>query len=183
MIDSKKSRFTIRPAEPKDLPACIALDHHLETQAVWQMRLNLESENRTITFQTLRLPRPIRVEYPRTPEMLRRELAAVKGILVAEAEDVVLGYIQVVLNMADQSGWVRNFAVGERWRRRRIGTALLDQASRWAQHYQARTLTLETTTKSYPAIQLMLSRGLLFCGFNDRYYVTQDIAIFFGQNL
>lgn len=183
MADQKKTRFVIRPAEVQDIPACIALDHSLETQMVWQMKLQADQEHHTIVFQTLRLPRPIRVEYPRSPEALGRELAEVKGMLVAEAEGVILGYLQVILNLADRSAWVRNFAVGTTWRRRRIGSALLDQAIRWAQHYQARQITLETTTRSYPAIEFMTARGLLFCGFNDRYYSSQDIAIFFGQNI
>lgn len=183
MSEKKKTRFIIRPAEEQDISACAALDHSLETQVVWQMKLHTEQDTRTVAFQTLRLPRPIRVEYPRTPDSLQKELADVKGVLVAEAEEVLLGYIQLILNPADQSAWVRNFAVGKLWRQRRIGSALLDQAIRRAQHYQARQITLETTTRSYPAIQFMTARGLLFCGFNDRYYASQDIAIFFGQTL
>lgn len=183
MADQKKSRFTIRPAEAKDIPNCTALDHSLETQVVWQVKLNNDSENRLVSFQTLRLPRAIRVEYPRTANMLQQELVDVKGVLVAEAEEVLLGYIQVVLNSADQTAWIRNLAVGQLWRRRKIGSALLDQAIRWAQHHHSHHITLETTTRSYPAIQFALARGMLFCGFNDRYYTSQDIAIFFGQNL
>lgn len=183
MTEKKKSRFIIRPATEQDIPACIALDHSLETQVVWQMKVSADSENRTVAFQTLRLPRPIRVEYPRNAEALGKELAEVKDILVAEAEGVLLGYIQIIIHPADRSAWVRNFAVGQFWRRRKIGSALFDQGCRRAQHHQAQHLTLETTTRSYPAIQFALARGLLFCGFNDRYYASQDIAIFFGQNL
>ena len=46
-----------------------------------------------------------------------------------------------------------------------------------------RRLIVETQTKNYPAIQFLLKRGLVFCGYNDLFYPNQDIAIFFGQNL
>jgi ribosomal protein S18 acetylase RimI-like enzyme len=42
---------------------------------------------------------------------------------------------------------------------------------------------LETQTKNHPAICFYRKHGFVFCGFNDRYYTNQDIALFFAQNL
>lgn len=183
MTSKKKTRFTIRPAQPEDIDACLKLDHSLETQHVWQVQQREGSDGTIITFQTLRLPRPIRVAYPRDADALRLDLEEVGRVLVAEAENIVLGYAQLTVTASDKNAWLRNLIVDQPYRRHRIGSALLDQAKAWALRHQANHITLETTPRSYPAIRFMLSRGLIFCGFNDRYYPSQDIAVFFGQNL
>ena len=38
-------------------------------------------------------------------------------------------------------------------------------------------------SKNYPAIHLALNQGYAFCGYNDHYYSTQDIALFFVRGL
>jgi hypothetical protein len=38
-------------------------------------------------------------------------------------------------------------------------------------------------TKNYPAIQFARAQGFVFCGFNDHYYMNQDIALFFGRGV
>ncbi|HLA44308.1 MAG TPA: GNAT family N-acetyltransferase, partial [Aggregatilineales bacterium] len=161
----------------------LQLDHRLDTEYVWQMQRREENERTQISFQTLRLPRPICVEYPRSTESLRIDLEPLGGVLVAEAESIILGYTHVALTKSDRSAWVRNLVVDVPVRRHRIGHLLLDGARQWAVMHHANHITLETTTRSYPAIRFMLSQGLMFCGFNDRYYSSQDIAIFFGQNI
>lgn len=184
MTQKKKTQFLIRAATPEDILRCLQLDHSLETQIVWQMKLQESDQLIQASFETLRLPRPIRVEYPRNPQELKLALAKGEGVLVAESEDILLGYVQIQANSADQSAWIPNLVVDEPWRRRQIGRALYDQACVWAvQLHKAHHMMLETTTRSYPAIRFMLARGLSFCGFNDRYYASQDIAVFFGQNI
>jgi GNAT superfamily N-acetyltransferase len=179
----KKSQFIVRPAQKRDLDACLQLNHALDTSHVWQMQRREGADLTSISFQSVRLPRPIRVEYPRAANELRGDLADIDNVLVAEAEGVLLGYTQITVMQSDMSAWLRNIIVDEPWRRHRIGRALFDQAKQLARVRGANHITAETSTKSYPAIQFMLSRGLLFCGFNDRYYASQDIALFFGQNL
>jgi RimJ/RimL family protein N-acetyltransferase len=42
---------------------------------------------------------------------------------------------------------------------------------------------LETQSKNHPCIRLAQKFGYEFCGYNDRYYPTQDVALFFGRAL
>jgi hypothetical protein len=38
-------------------------------------------------------------------------------------------------------------------------------------------------TKNYPAISFCQKHGMTFCGFNDRHFANQDIALFFALAL
>jgi GNAT superfamily N-acetyltransferase len=183
MSSKRISQFLIRPALASDIEACLKLDHGLETQIIWQMTRREEAEGFQISFQTLRLPRPIRVEYPRNPQELRADLATLEGVLVAEAQGVILAYANLIMLQADKNACIRNLVVDAPMRRHRIGRALFERCKAWAHLQQAQRITLETTMRSYPAIRFMTSMGLVFCGFNDRYYTSQDIAIFYGQQL
>jgi len=40
---------------------------------------------------------------------------------------------------------------------------------------------LEMSSKNNPAIRFAQKLGYEFCGYNDQYYETQDIALFFGR--
>ena len=64
-----------------------------------------------------------------------------------------------------------------------MGTVLLAAAAHWARENHLARLVLETAIKNYPAICFAVKNGLVFCGYNDRYYPQQDVALFFGMTL
>jgi len=178
------AKLRIHSTEDKTLfDQCVQLDHQSQTQTVWQMQRQNDGDAIRTNFQPLRLPRTIEVTYPRTARDIKEDLYTLKGVLVAQTDDVLLGYAQVTFTSSDQGAWLRNWMVDAPARRHGIGTALLKQVMQWAKLRGANHLMVESTTRSYGGIQLLQSRGFLFCGFNDRYYPSQDIAIFFGQNL
>jgi ribosomal protein S18 acetylase RimI-like enzyme len=80
-------------------------------------------------------------------------------------------------------GRVVNVAVDRGYRRRGIGRALMRHARQWAREQGLRLLQVEATTKNYPALCFYQKLGFQFCGFNDHYYLNQDIALFFVQLL
>jgi len=79
--------------------------------------------------------------------------------------------------------WISDLVVVPRWRRQGVGRALLAAAQRWAAEQGHRRLFVEMQSKNYPAIRLALQLGYEFCGYNDHYYSTQDIALFFVRAL
>jgi RimJ/RimL family protein N-acetyltransferase len=42
---------------------------------------------------------------------------------------------------------------------------------------------IEMQSKNHPAIRLAQKHGYEFCGYNDHYYLTQDVALFFAKVL
>jgi RimJ/RimL family protein N-acetyltransferase len=53
----------------------------------------------------------------------------------------------------------------------------------WALQRGARRIVLEMQSKNHPYIRLAQKFGYEFCGYNDQYYPTQDVALFFGRAL
>ena len=173
----------VRPATLADLNACLFLDHNCVTDHVWQMKAQKEKLRLRAAFDVVRLPRQMRVEYPRDLEQLVEDWQRDEGFFVAEVDGEVRGYVDLIAQPWQKTGWVVNLAVERGYRRRDIGTALLRQARQWAQEQNLRTLVLEATTKNYPALCLYQKLGFQFCGFNDHYYPNQDIALFFVQRI
>lgn len=175
--------LTIRSVMPSDYELCMALDHTVSTETVWQMMLEDSDGALQATFRTARLPRSMKVLYPRAGETLLNSWRLHAGFLIAEWEHIVVGYVNIHEQTAQETAWIADLAVNSSHRLRGIGTALLDGARRWAVEHGLRRLIAETQTKNYPAIKFLNKRGLTFCGYNDLYYPNQDIAVFFGQTL
>jgi hypothetical protein len=73
----------IRSALLSDLNACLALDANSQTDYVWQMDARQEGDGRTIHFHPVRLPRVMRVAYPRPRDDLLSCWEAGAMVLVA----------------------------------------------------------------------------------------------------
>jgi GNAT superfamily N-acetyltransferase len=180
----KYNQFVVRQVrDEQELSLCLNLDHTYFTDYVWQMDLREENEDMVVRFRTVRLPRKMLVTYPRSGQSLRDSWQEHDCFLVAAVEDIILGYVNLRTGAVPTTAWIHDLVVGEPFRRRRIGTALLEQAERWARLRHIEHLTIELQTKNHPGITFVQSQGFVFCGFNDHYYPNQDIAVFFGKNL
>jgi ribosomal protein S18 acetylase RimI-like enzyme len=71
--------------------------------------------------------------------------------------------------------------VAPNWRRRGVASAMLDSAREWAEQRGHRRIFLELQSKNHAAIRLAQKHGYEFCGYNDHYYSTQDVALFFAR--
>lgn len=173
----------VRPAELADLKACLEIDHSYVTNHVWQMEESEGDREVTVIFRTARLPRSMRVGYPKDYDNLLASWRRGECFLVAEEDGQVCGYLDLSVQSWHLTGWVDNLAVAKDLRRQGIGTALLKKAAERVRQRGLRRLMLEIQTKNYPAICFCQKNGFAFCGFNDRYYTNQDIALFFARSL
>ncbi len=179
-----RTQFIVREIKANsEISVCARLDHTNVTDYVWQMDVRRETEELAVRFRTVRLPRSMPVTYPRDGDILIRSWAKPECFLVAASGDVILGYVNMRVDASQTKGWIHDLVVDARARRRKIGSALLEQTIRWACLHQITQITLEMQTKNYPGISFALKHGFEFCGFNDRYYTNQDITLFFGKNL
>jgi ribosomal protein S18 acetylase RimI-like enzyme len=173
----------VRPAQSADLPALTALDHSYATENVWQMETREEGEAVYVTFRNVRLPRSVRASPPRDPRHLLEAWNSRVCFLVAEEAGVLKGYLNLTLAPVAGVGWIADLGVERRFRRTGVGSVLLAAALQWARQNRLQRVVLETQSKNYPAICFAQKHGLVYCGYNDRYYPNQDVALFFGANL
>jgi GNAT superfamily N-acetyltransferase len=174
--------ISIRPAAAADIAQLIELDHSYSSDYVWQMEFQQPEEGQIgVSFRQMRLPRSVRVEYPRTPADLTADWQKRSALLVARLGDEIVGYISLMQNIAPLATWVTDLVVLRRLRRQSIGTALVLAAQEWAKQHGSYRMVLEMQPKNYPAICLAQKLGYDFCGYSDRYYTNRDIALFFAR--
>lgn len=175
--------FEIRPVTASDLPRLIAMDHSCLSDYVWQLELRRDPGQITSTFREVRLPRTVQVTYPRNPFSLADEWNRRDVVLVATSEDVPVGYVAASEKHTAAIAWVTDLVVAPDKRRQGAASALLTATQGWALERGARRLILEMQSKNQPCIRLAQKFGYEFCGYNDQYYPTQDVALFFGRAL
>jgi ribosomal protein S18 acetylase RimI-like enzyme len=175
----------VRPAEATDIPALIALDHNYTSDHVWQTEFHHDREDGQVTvkFRQVRLPRAVRVEYPRSPHALEEDWSDRSGLLVALLDGVPVGYISLMLVTDSQTAWVTDLIIQRRLRRKGIGSALVLAALEWAGDMDCQDLVLEMQPKNYPSIKMALKLGFEFCGYKDRYFPNQEVGIFFCRSV
>jgi ribosomal protein S18 acetylase RimI-like enzyme len=173
----------IRPAIATDIPTLMAIDHTYSSDYVWQMEIQTEEKSIGVNLREIRLPRSVRVEYPRPTHSLADDWTRRSGLLVSVLDSEVVGYISLMLDIAPITTWVTDLAVIRRVRRQGIGSALVLAAQEWGEQHNTRRIVLELQPKNHSAILMAQKLGFTFCGYNDRFYANHDIGLFFAKSL
>lgn len=176
------SAIQIRPVIASDLPRLMGIDHSITSEYVWQLELRRETGQTVATFRDVRLPRPIPLTYPNNPFSLADEWTSKAIMFTAISGSDSIGYIALTERPASMA-WITDLVVSPDWRRRGVASALLTSAHEWGVERNHRRLFLEMQSKNQPAIRLAQKHGYEFCGYNDHYYLSQDIALFFARAL
>ena len=176
----------IRPAITADIHQLVALEHSYTSDYVWQIDIDAENDvgarpQVQVFFREIRLPRSVRVEYPRKSQILTDDWQQRAGLLVAVYEGEAVGYVSLNINIAPATAWINDLVVKRRLRRQGIGTALVMATQNWAGAHVCRRVVLEMQSKNYPAIRLAKKLGFDFCGYNEWYFSNHDIALFFTK--
>ena len=171
----------IRPAIATDLSALMAIDHSCQSDYVWQMDVQHEDGQVGAIFREIRLPRSVSVSYPRPVSALSESWSRRSGILVSVIDGQPVGYVRTNDAILPRTAWLMDVVVAPLFRRQGIASALVMAAQSWAVERKNRRALLEMPAKNNPAIQFAQKLGYDFCGYNDQYYETQDIALFFGR--
>jgi ribosomal protein S18 acetylase RimI-like enzyme len=173
----------IRPAIATDLSALMAIDHSCQTDYVWQMDVQHEEDQFGAIFREIRLPHSVSVLYPRQINALSESWSRRSGMLVAVIAGQAIGYIRANDAIFPHTAWLMDVVVGTRFRRQGVACALVLAAHSWAVQRKDRRVLLEMSSKNNPAIRLAQKLGYEFCGYNDQYYETLDITLFFGRSI
>jgi ribosomal protein S18 acetylase RimI-like enzyme len=173
----------IRPAVLKDIAFLAEIEHQTQSNYVWQMDRVVDEDEINIRFREIRLPRAVRIEYPRPTHFLLDQWTQRTQILVALIANEPVGYIALSDQQAPFTAWVNDLAVSQTVRRKGIASALVMASQEWAIQRGLRRMILEMQSKNHAAIRLALKLGFEFGGYSDHYYSNQDIALFFASYL
>ena len=102
----------VRPARSDDIRAIIDFDSSYATDYVWQMEFREDDGAVTSVFRKVRLPRSMRVIYPRDTATLADQWTHRRLFIVAEVQAHVRGYLSIT------DGTIHDTALGRRVRRR-----------------------------------------------------------------
>jgi GNAT superfamily N-acetyltransferase len=173
----------LRPTVATDLPRLMGLDHSTTSESVWQLELRRDTGQIAATFREVRLPRSISVTFPHNPYALADDWVRKSMMYTAFIDKDPVGYISLLESGSASVVWVTDIVVNMANRRQGVGAALLGAAQVWAGDRSHRRVILEMQSKNLPAIRFAQKFGYEFCGYNDYYYLTQDVALFFGKAL
>ena len=177
------SEIQLRPTIATDLPKLMAFDHSTTSESVWQLELKRHTGQVATTFREVRLPRYIQVEYPHNKFALADDWIRKSMMYTAVLDKELAGYIGLVERGTASVVWITDLVVEASQRRRGLASALLAAAQSWAESRNHRRIILELQSKNLPAIRLAQKFGYEFCGYNDHYYLNQDVALFFAKLL
>jgi ribosomal protein S18 acetylase RimI-like enzyme len=182
-MNETKLNLHLRAATDDDYELLLELDHSITSEYVWQMDLGQTSPRMGAQFRETRLPRSMKVDYPRSRDRQAVEWKQRAAVLIGEAEAKIVGYASLASGLAPGAIWITDLVVDVPYRRKGVGTRLLSAAQSWAREHGHDRLVLEMQSKNYPAIKLAEKLAFEFSGYNDKYYENQDIALFFAKRL
>ena len=183
MSIEKSNNFKIRAALSTDLVRLVGMDHSCDSDYVWQLDLKKDAGEINVTLRDVRLPRSVRTEYPRDHFSLADTWKKDARTFVAVSEGTPIGYIRFLEQATAESVWVFDLVISTEARQKGVATLLIQFVEKWSIERKNRQLFIETSSKNHPAISLAKKMGFAFSGYNDHYYATQDVALFFGKLL
>ena len=171
----------LRPTIATDLSRLMSFDHSTTSESVWQLELRRDTGQVAATFREVRLPRSVSITYPHNPYALADDWVRRSMMYTAYIGQDPAGYISLLERGTDSVVWVTDLVVNLANRRQGVASALLVAAQDWASGRSHRRLILEMQSKNLPGIRLAQKFGYEFCGYNDHYYLNQDVALFFAK--
>jgi len=125
-------QIEIRPAISSDIPLLMKIEPDCSTTHVWQMDYNSEPGQIGVSFREIRLPRPVRLEYPRSLSSMPDTWLQKDLFLVAAMGDQLVGFVTLVVDRETHTAKIADLVVAEKLRRQGIGTALVFACHEWS---------------------------------------------------
>jgi len=156
----------------KDVAASIKLHYKYLTSAYFDLSVIHEAESWKIELTLKSLAEQIeKISDSRFYE----EFVEEPRVFAAELDGKQVGWIELGYHKWNNRMRVWEILVREEYRKKGIGTLLMDHAVKVAKEKGARMLVLETQSCNVPAINFYLKFGFELIGFDSNAYSNEDI--------
>jgi GNAT superfamily N-acetyltransferase len=169
----------IRQAISTDIPEMVALNHSCETTHVFQLDHLAGEDQFEVLLREVRLPRNLRLKYPRNPGDLMENWTQFSLVLLARSGDRLLGYLTLLEDPGTASARVKDVVVLPEVRRKGVATALIQAAQKWVSARGFSRFILEVPGKNKPGVELARKLKMKFSGYCDGYYHNLEMVLFF----
>jgi ribosomal protein S18 acetylase RimI-like enzyme len=176
------TEIEIRSTVSTDLARLSALDHTIDTDYVWQLDLHREAGQVEVSLREVRLPRTVRLEHPRPANELP-DTWHLRPMLSAMLGMEAVAYVRFTDEIVPHAIWITDVVVAKPMRGKGLARKLLGAAEAWGLQRGLRRAIIEVQSKNAPAIRMVQKLGFEFCGYNDQYYSTRDVALFFARSI
>jgi hypothetical protein len=112
--------INIRPAIATDIHPMMEIEHNYTSDHVWQMDFRQDGNDIQIGFRQIQLPRSVQVKYPRDYHALADNWTQRDGLLIAELDADIIGYISLSKNSLLKTSWATDLAVSRKHRRQGV---------------------------------------------------------------
>ena len=146
------------------------------------MDLHRDNGQVAMTLREVRLPRSIRLEHPR-PSIDLPDTWHIRPMISAMLGMEAIGYIRFTDVFVPHAVWITDVVVGKQMRGQGIAKKLISAAENWGIQRDLRKAIIEVQSKNAPAIKIIQKLGFEFCGYNDQYYPSRDVAFFFSRSI
>lgn len=179
------AQLIFRDGVDTDIPYCLALDSDFQSEHVWQMTVQETGDEVQINCRKQRLPRQLDSRHVTDPQQLEWTLRQNHCFVVVQDKisNHILGYVSMRVDQTSQVAYLQNIVIDRPYRRRSLGSRLVQVARLWASEYQLRQLLFEIPTTNFPCILFARALGFSFCGFNDHHFANREIALFFSLSV
>jgi ribosomal protein S18 acetylase RimI-like enzyme len=176
------AEIEIRSTVSTDLARLSALDHTIDTDYVWQLDLHREAGQVEVSLREVRLPRTVRLEHPRPANELP-DTWHLRPMLSAMSGMEAVAYVRFTDEIVPHAIWITDVVVAKPMRGKGLARKLLGAAEAWGLQRGLRRAIIEVQSKNAPAIRMVQKLGFEFCGYNDQYYFTRHVALFFAHSI
>lgn len=177
------AELEIRLAQQNDLDQMVTLDHNSTSEYAYKLEVAHDKNNLSHSFQRIRLPRALTLNYPRDEAALMESWTNASAIFVGIVLNQVVAYVALESGKLKNTVRVLDLVVRPELRRKGIASGILLASEGWAHNHQSRRILMEIQTRNDPAIQMVRKLGYEMCGYLDQYFPNEDTAVFFDKRI
>lgn len=177
------AKLKILMATRTHMEKMMAMDHRVNSVYSYRLQTSQDPLGCGFTFQRVKLPREVTIQYPRDENGLLRSWADAELIYAGMLDDLLVAYVTLETKTLPKTARVCDLVVTPEVRRNGVGATMIAACEDWTAKKRLERVLIEIPMRNFPMISLALKCGYEQCGFLDQYFSNGDPVLFFEKRL